>query len=152
MSLQPTAPLAGTLRVFYSLALLGVILAVVLTGVFTNYKAPEASQDEDEFALQFEEEGGGQGDYTRNVGLILALTGTGLMGTAILGLGSRSNPMRIGLLLAGLGLFGTGVGMGSTGSDDWISFATAALGFVTVAASFPWLEDGLPIGWRRGGA
>jgi len=152
MSLQSTAPLAGTLRVFYFLALFGVILAVVLTGVFTNYKPPKAYQEEDEFARQFEEEGGGQGDYTRNVGLILALTGTGLMGTAILGLGSRFNPMRIGLLLAGLVLFGTGVGMGSTGSNDWTCFVTAAVGFVTVAASFPWLEDGLPIGRRRGGA
>jgi len=60
--------------------------------------------------------------------------------------------MRIGLLLAGLVLFGVGVGVGSTGSPDWLSFVTAAVGFVTVAASFPWLEDGLPIGRRRGGA
>ena len=152
MSLQPTAPLAGTLRVFYFLALLGVILAVVLTGVFTNYEPPKAFQEEDEFARQFEEEEAGQRDYRRNVGLILALTGTGFMGTAILGLGSRFNPVRIGLLLAGLVLFGAGVGVGSTGSNDWISFAAAALGFVTVAASFPWLEDGLPIGRRRRGA
>jgi len=159
MSLQPPAPLAGTLRVFYFLALLGVTLAVVLTGVFTNYESPQpsyessqASWDDDEFARQFEEGGEAQRDYRRNVGLILALTGTGFMGTAILGLSSRFNPVRIGLLLAGLVLFGTGVGVGSTGSHDWLSFVTAAVGFVTVAGSFPWLEEGLPIGRWRGGA
>jgi hypothetical protein len=152
MSVQSAAPLAGTLRVFYFLALLGVTLAIVLTGVFTNYEAPQASRVEDEFARQFEEEGQAQQDYNRNVGLILALTGTAFMGTGILALSSRFNPARIGLLLAGLVLFGVGVGVGSTGSPDWLSFVTAAVGFVTVAASFPWLEDGLPIGRRRGGA
>lgn len=152
MSAQPPAPLAGTLRVFYFLTLFGVILAVVLTGVFTNYEPPKTSWDQDEFVRQFEEEEAAQRDYRRNVGLILALTGTGFMGTGILGLSSRFNPARIGLLLAGLILFGVGVGMGSTGSDDWVSFLTAALGFVTVAGGFPWLEDGLPIGRRRAGA
>jgi hypothetical protein len=162
MIVQPPAPLTGTLRVFYFLALLGVTLAMVLTGVFTNYEAPAAFQYEeeiapgygydDEFAPGYEEENGGQGDYWRNVGIILALTGTGFMGAAILGLGSRFNPMRVGLLLAGLVLFGIGVGTASAGSDHWLSFVMAALGFVTVAGSFPWLEEGLPIGRRRAGA
>ncbi|MDP2948633.1 MAG: hypothetical protein Q8P22_03760 [Chloroflexota bacterium] len=152
MSDQPPAPLAGTLRVLYFLALLGVTLAVVLTGVFTNYERPQAPREEDEFTRQFEDEGAAQGDYERNVGLILALTGTGLMGAAILGLNSRFNPVRSGLLLAGLGLFGAGVGVGSTGSNDWITFVTSALGFVTVAGSFPWLEEGLVIGRMRGSA
>ncbi|MGQ9573053.1 MAG: hypothetical protein ACUVV3_07715 [Dehalococcoidia bacterium] len=149
MNVQPSAPLAGTLRVFYFLTLLGVTLAVVLTGVFTNYGPPDAYQSEDEFIREFRQEQGAQRDYSRNVGLILGLTGTAFMGASVLGLSSRFNPMRIGLLLAGFILFGAGVATGSTGSQDWLCFLTAALGFVTVAGSFPWLEEGLLFSRRR---
>lgn len=147
MSPQETPPMAGVFRVFFFLAVAAVTVAVVVVGVFNFYEPPgeEAAGFE-----QFQFDGGTdeQADYNRNIGVILSLIGTATMAGAILGLGSRFNPLRAGLLVAGVGLLLSGVVIGANGSDDWLAFLMAALGFATLVGSSPWLEEGLPIGWR----
>ena len=154
MSDERPAPLAGVLRVLYFIAILAATLSLVFTGVFMIYEPPGGG---DEFAVQFEEEEGwdqsdsDQSDYQRNVGLILTLVGTTTMVAAVAGLGARANALRSGLLLAGVSVFGVGVGMGSSGANNWLVILTSGLAFAALAASLPALEDGLPIALRRGG-
>jgi hypothetical protein len=148
MSDERPAPLAGVLRVLYLIAILTATLSLVLTGVFTIYESPDGG---DEFAEQFQEEGSDQSDYGRNVGLILTLVGTTTMVAAVAGLGARANALRSGLLLAGVSVFSVGVGMGFSGSDNWLVILTSGLAFAALVASLPALEDGLPIALRRGG-
>jgi len=149
MSDERPAPLAGVLRVLYLIAILTATLSLVLAGVFTIYESPDGG---DEFAEQFqEEEGSDQSDYGRNVGLILTLVGTTTMAAAVAGLGARANALRSGLLLAGVIVFSVGVGMGFSGSDNWLVILTSGLAFAALVASLPALEDGLPIALRRGG-
>jgi len=149
MSDERPAPLAGVLRVLYLIAILAATLSLVLTAVFSIYEPPGQG---DEFAREFEEEEGpGDSDYGRNIGLILTLVGTAAMATAIMGLGARANALRSGLLLAGVGLFSGGVGTGFSGSDNWLTILTSGLAFAALALTFPALEDGLPIALGRGG-
>jgi hypothetical protein len=149
MSDERPAPLAGVLRVLYLIAIFTAALSLVLTGVFTIYEAPDGG---DEFAAQFQEdEGSDQADYQRNVGLLLTLIGTTTMGAAVAGLGAKANALRSGLLLTGVILFSTGVGMGVSGSDNWLVILTSGLAFAYLVVSLPALEDGLPIALRRGG-
>ena len=150
MSSERPAPLAGMLRVLYLIAILAATLSLVLTGVFSIYEPPDGG---DEFVQQYEvQEGPPQSDYGRNIGLILTLVGTTTMAAAILGLGAWANALRSGLLLAGVIVFSVGVGMGFSGSDNWLVILTSGLAFAALAASLPALEDGLPIALRRSGA
>jgi hypothetical protein len=152
MSDERPAPLAGVLRVLYSIAIFTAALSLVLTGVFTIYEPPGGG---DEFAGQFEEfeeaEGSDQSDYGRNVGLILTLIGSTTMAAAVAALGARANALRSGLLLTGVILFSTGVGMGASGSDNWLVILTSGLALAYLVVSLPALEDGLPFALRRGG-
>ena len=149
MSDERPAPLAGVLRVLYLIAILAATLSLVLTGVFSIYEPPDGG---DEFVQGYEvQEGPAQSDYGRNIGLILTLLGTTAMAAAIAGLGARANALRSGVLLAGVGVFGAGVGVGFAGSDNWLTILTSGLAFAVLAASLPALEDGLPIALRRGG-
>ena len=149
MSDERPAPLAGVLRVLYLIAILAATLSLVLTGVFSIYEPPDQG---DEFAREFEEqEGPADSEYGRNIGLILTLVGTATMYTAIVGLGARANALRSGLLLAGVGVFSGGVGVGFAGSDNWLTIMTSGLAFAALVVSLPALEDGLPIALRRGG-
>jgi len=150
MSDERRAPLAGVLRVLYLIAILAATLSLVLTGVFAIYEPPDGG---DEFVQQFEEEtGSDQSDYGRNIGLILTLVGTTAMAGAIVALGARANALRSGLLLAGVSVFSVGVGMGFSGSDNWLVILTSGLAFAALAVCLPALEDGLPMALGRGGA
>lgn len=149
MSQQETPPLAGLLRVVFFLAVAVLAITVVVTGVTTLYEAP--SRDEGEFqqvegfeGFTFQEDQE-RADYNRNIGLILGLIGTVTIGVGLLGLGSRFNPLRAGLLAGGVSLVMGGVGVGSSGSDDWLTFLTSGLAFLTLMGSSLWLEAGLPV-------
>ena len=166
MNQQQTSPMAGVLRVLFFLAVAIVAVTVVVSGVTTLYKAPsgdEGGLDEfegfeiegfeefeqlEEFGVfdgfEFEEDQE-SADYNRNLGLIFGLIGTATIAVGLLGLGSRFNPLRAGLLAGGVGLVLTGVGVGSSGSDDWLTFVTSGLALLTLLGSVAWLDEGLPV-------
>ena len=148
MSSERPVPLAGVLRFLYLIAILTATLSLILTGVFILYEAPDEGT---EFVSGFgEEEEAPQSDYARNVGLILTLVGTTAMATSILALGARANALRSGLLLAGIGVFAGGVGAASAGANNWLAILMSGLAFVVLAASFPMLENGMPVALGRG--
>jgi hypothetical protein len=140
-------PLSGVFRVVYFLTLAVVTLMVVVSAIVAFYDEPSAGTV-DEFGFGFEEGIGddSQENYRRNVSLILTITSAGLFATSILGLGSRFNPLRSGLLLGGLLVYLTGVGFWASSSDQWIGFVMTALNFAVLGGGFLYLEEGLPLG------
>ena len=148
---EPAASLAGFFRILYFLAAAIITITVVVTGVTSFYEPPDGGDEfrfegfegDSGFVLQGNDE---RADYNRNLGLIFGLVGTAFMATAILGLGSRFNPLRAGLLIAGLALFNIGTGFGASGSDDWLTFLVSAIAFVVVVGSVLWVDEGLPMG------
>ena len=89
------------------------------------------------------------GDYERNIMIILAIIASALFAAAVLGLGGRFNPLRAGLLGGGLIVFLTAMFYWGDASNDWLGFLVSLVAFVVLAAGFPFLEDGLPIKERR---
>ena len=89
------------------------------------------------------------GDYERNIMIILVVIASALFVAALLGLGRRFNPLRAGLLGGGLVVFLTAMVFWGDASNDWLGFPAALITFVVLAASFPFLEDGLPMEARR---
>ena len=149
MSHQQTPPLAGVLRVVFFLAVASMAVTAVIIGVTTLYEAPSGDQSEfrdfegfETFIIEQDEE---TADYNRNVGLILSFIGMGTIALGLLGLGSRFNALRAGLLAGGVGLVFGGVAVGSGGSDDSLTFLTSGLAFLTLLACSPWLEEGFPL-------
>lgn len=153
-------PLAGFFRVLYFLAATTVTVAVVATGVATFADAPDDpySTRYSDGPIDYQDEQTAyekdKADYERDTGLVLSLVGTAVMAAAVLGLGSRFNALRGGLLLGGLLLFLTGVGGqdaisfssgGPERSDVWISFVVSCIAFVAVIGSCLWLDDGIPL-------
>jgi len=155
MSQDQSPPMAGTLRALFFLAVASLAIAAAVSGVTTLYDPPASEQDE------FRDAGGINGfsfgpdedkaDYNRNVGLIVGLIGAAVSTGSLLGLGSRFNALRSGMLAGGVGLVLAGVGFGSSGSDDWLTFVTSGLGLLGLLASALWLDDGLPVGRGRSG-
>ena len=158
MGQDQAKPMAGVLRVLFFLAVAALGITVVLSGVTTLYDPPAGEQDE------FRDAGGFNGfsfgpdedkaDYNRNVGLIVGLIGVAVSTGGLLGLGSRFNSLRSGMLAGGVALVLVGVGFGSSGSDDWLTFVTSGLGLLGLLVGALWLDDGLPVNWlsRRSGA
>ena len=89
------------------------------------------------------------GDYERNIMIILAAIASALFAAAVLGLGRRFNPLRAGLLGGGLIVFLTAMVYWGDASNDWLGFVVSLVAFVVLAAAFPFLEDGLPMKERR---
>ena len=87
-------------------------------------------------------------DYNRNVSLIFTTISAGVFATAILGFGSRFNPLRAALMLAGLSLYLIGVAVWSGGSDQWIGFVISGIVFAVLAFGYLFLEEGLPLSAR----
>jgi hypothetical protein len=154
MNQRQTPALAGVLKVVFFLAAASMAVTAVTIGVTTLYEAP--SGEEAEFG-EFEgfqgfvnEQDEETADYNRNVGLILGFIGIGTIALGLLGLGSRFNPLRAGLLGGGAGLVFAGVAVGSGGSNDWLTFLTSGLAFLTLVACSPWLDEGLPLNMLTG--
>ena len=89
------------------------------------------------------------GDYERNIMIILAVIASALFAAAVLGLGGRFNPLRAGLLGGGLVVFLTAMGFWGSASNDWLGLPVSLVAFVVLAAVFPFLEDGMPMEERR---
>jgi hypothetical protein len=149
MSDHQTSPLAGLLRVVFFLGVAVVGVTAVVTGVTNLYEEPSADDERFEEFQGFEgivfEQDRDTANYNRNLGIIFGFIGIGAIALGILGLGARFNPLRSGLLGAGVSLVFAGVLAGSSGSDDWLTFVTSGLAFLTLVACSPWLEDGLPL-------
>lgn len=154
MAQERDAPLAGLFRVVYALSAAVLTAAVVLTAIFAFYDAPGGDGEEfggfDE-SNGFAQEDESDGNYRRNVSLILMVTSAGVFATSVLGLGSRFNALRSGLLLGGLAMYLTGVGFWSDGNDQWIGFVLTLIAFAALAGSFAWLDEGLPLGGAKPG-
>jgi len=157
MGQDQAKPMAGVLRVLFFLAVAVLGITVVLSGVTTLYDAPATDEQPADgfegfngFSFGPDEE---KADYNRNVGLIVGLIGVAVSSGGLLGLGSRHNALRSGLLAGGVGLVLAGVIYGSDGSDDWLTFLTSGLGLLGLLVSALWLDDGLPVNWlsRRSG-
>lgn len=140
-------PLSGVFRVVYFLATAVVTLMVVVSAIVAFYDEPsEAGVDEFGFGFQEGITDDSQENYRRNVALILSITSGGLFATSILGLGSRFNPLRSGLLLGGLLVYLASVGFWASSSDQWVGFIMTALNFAVLGGGFLYLEEGLPLG------
>lgn len=141
-------PLSGVFRVMYFLATTVVTLFVIISALTAFYDGPEGTQDPG-FGLGFENTITGvddeQNDYNRNVSLILQVTSAALFATAVLGLGSRFNPLRAALVLSGLLVYLVGVGFWAQSSDQWLGFVTTVANFAVLGVGFLWLEEGLPL-------
>jgi hypothetical protein len=142
--------MAGVLRVLFFLAVAVLGITAVVSGVTTLYDPPSGGENGEFEGLNgFESFGPDQdtADYNRNVGLIVGLVGAAVSTAGLLGLGSRFNTLRAGLLAGGVGLVLAGVGFGSSGSDDWLTFLTSGLALAGLLVSSLWLDDGLPVKW-----
>ncbi len=155
MSQQQTSPMSGVLRVLFFLAVAIVAVTVVVSVVTTLYEAPSGDEGGFEEFEGFEgfgfERDQESADYNRNLGLIFGLIGTATIAVGLLALGSRFNPLRAGLLAGGVGLVLTGVGVGSSGSDDWLIFLTSGLALLVLLGSAYWLDEGLQLEMRTQG-
>jgi len=148
MTSRTDVPLSGFFRVAYLLATAVVSVMVLVTAIVSFYRPPEEEQIGFPRGSVVIAQGGNepQENYNRNVALILTTTSAGVLAIAILGLGSRLNALRSGLVLGGLGIYLVGIGFWASSSDQWIGFVLTLIVFGVLALGFPWLEEGLPIG------
>ncbi len=104
MSLPKIPPLAGLLRVLFFLAVAVIGITTAVLGVTTIYEVPSADEDAfdgfEGFVFEQDEE---TADYNRNLGLVFGFIGIATIAVGVLGLGSRFNPLRTGLLGGGVG-------------------------------------------------
>jgi hypothetical protein len=153
---RPDPAHSGVLRTIYFLALAAVAFFTVLTAVRGFYDPPDGNAVD--FPPGFEDTSGqsdfqqaqdDQRDYNRNVSLIFTAVSAAVFAAAILGFGSRFNPLRAGLILSALVLFLTAMGFWSTASDKWIGFLMTLINFGVLAGCYLFLEEGLPLGPRE---
>ena len=141
-------PLSGVFRVMYCLATATLTLLVLVTALTAFYDPPEGTSDDFDFGLEgtVVQVDDSKADYNRNVSLIFQVTSAALFATAILGLGSRFNPLRAALVLGGIAVYLTGVGFWAESSEQWLGFLTTLINFAVLGIGFLWLEEGLPLG------
>jgi hypothetical protein len=142
---RPDPPHSGVVRTIYFLAVAAAAIFVAITAVVGFYDPPEgdtAFPSGFEQSLQQEEE---QHDYNRNVSLIFGAVSAATFATAILGLGSRFNPLRAGLILGGLIIFLVAMGFWASSSDKWIGFLMALVNLGALIGSYVGLDEGLPM-------
>ena len=153
---RPDPPHSGVLRTIYFLALAAVAFFTVLTAIRGFYDPPGGNSVD--FPPGFEDPGTGSDfqqaqdereDYNRNITLILTAVSAAVFAAAILGLGSRFNPLRAGLLLGAAVLFLTGMGFWAGASDKWIGFLMTLINFGALAGCYLFLEEGLPLSPRE---
>lgn len=153
---RPDPPHSGVFRTVYFLALAAVAVQLVLSAVFAFYDPPEGDTlgiptgfEDSEFENDLQQAEEERDDYNRNISLILSAVSAAVFAAAILGLGSRFNPLRAGLVLGALVIFLTAVGFWADSSDQWIGFLMTLINFGVLAGCFLWLEEGLPVGPRE---
>jgi len=151
---RPDPPHSGVFRTIYFLAVAVVAFFVVVTAVLGFYDPPEGAPLD--FPPGFEGSGSEfqaaqseRDDYNRNVSLIFAAVSAAVFTAAILGLGSRFNPLRSGLVLGGLVIFLTAMGFWVGSSDQSIGFLMALINFAVLVGCILYVEDGLPMGPRE---
>jgi hypothetical protein len=151
MAVRDDQPLSGVFRVMYFLAMAIVTLLVLVSAITAFYDSPDSESPgvlEPEVDVIFPADESQQ-DYNRNVSLILQVTSAALFATAVLGLGSRFNPLRGSLVLGGLLTYLVGVGYWAESSDQWLGFVTTLANFAILGIGFLWLEEGLPLEPKR---
>lgn len=153
---RPDPPHSGVLRSIYFLALAAVTFFTVLTAVTGFYDPPDGNSvdfppgfEDPGFESDFQQSQDDRHDYNRNVSLIFAAVSAAVFAAAILGLGSRFNPLRAGLLLSALVLFLTAMGFWASSTDQWIGFLMTLINFGVLAGCYIFLEEGLPLNPRE---
>jgi hypothetical protein len=152
---RPDPPHSGVLRSVYFLALAAVVFFTVLTAIIGFYDPPDGdggidlSPGFEDTGGSFQEDQNDRADYARNVALILTAVSAAVFAVGVLGLGSRFNPLRAGLVLGGLVIFLTGMGFWAASSDKWIGFLMSLINLGALGACALYLEEGLPVSPRE---
>jgi len=150
---RPDPPHSGVFRTIYFLAVAATAFFVILTAVLGFYDPPDGNPLD--ISPGFEDSGSvsqaddDRADYNRNVSLIMAAVSGAVYAAAILGLGSRFNPLRAGLVLGGLVIFLTAMGFWSGSSDQSIGFLMALINFAVLVGCILYIEEGLPMSPRE---
>lgn len=147
---RPDPPYSGVFRAAYFLAVAATAFFVVLTAVLSFYDPPEGASLDfppgfEDTGTEFQAAQDEQQDYNRNVSLILAAISAAVFAAAILGLGSRFNTLRSGLLLGALIIFLTAMGFWADSSDQSIGFLMALINFAVLVGCILYLDEGLPM-------
>ena len=149
---RPDPPHSGVLRTVYFLAVAAAAIFVAITAVVGIYEPPAGDTtlptgfQESSLASDSQQE---REDYNRNVTLILSAISAAVFAAAILGLGSRFNPLRAGLILGSLIIFLVSMGFWASSSDKWIGFLMTLVNLGALIGSCIGLEEGLPMGRRE---
>jgi hypothetical protein len=153
---RPDPAHSGVLRTIYFLALAAVAFFTVLTAIRGFYDPPDGNSvnfppgfEEPGIDSDFQQAQDEREDYNRNITLILTAVSAAVFAAAILGLGSRFNPLRAGLVLGSLALFLTAMGFWAGASDKWIGFLMTLINFGVLAGCYLFLEEGLPLSPRE---
>src|SRR5439155_19615601 len=145
---RPDPPHSGVVRTIYFLAVAAAAIFVAITAVVGFYDPPAGDTafpsgfEESSIASDSQQE---REDYNRNVTLILSAISAAVFAAAILGLGSRFNPLRAGLILGGLIIFLVAMGFWASSSDKWIGFLMTLVNLGALIGSSIGLEEGLPM-------
>jgi hypothetical protein len=148
---RPDPPYSGVVRTVYFLAVAAAAIFVAITAVVGFYNPPEGDTafpsgfEESSFASDTQQQQQEKEDYNRNVTLILSAVSAAAFAAAILGLGSRFNPLRAGVILGGLAIFLVAMGFWASSSDKWIGFLMTLVNFGALLGSYVGLEEGLPM-------
>jgi hypothetical protein len=133
-----------------------VAFFTVLTAIRGFYDPPDGNSvdfppgfEDPRTGIDFQQARDEREDYNRNITLILTAVSAAVFAVAILGLGSRFNPLRAGLLLGAAVLFLTGLGFWAGASDKWIGFLMTLINFGVLAGCYLFLEEGLPLSPRE---
>ncbi len=117
---RPDPPHSGVVRTVYFLAVAVAAIFVAITAVVGFYEPPAGDTalpsgfEESSIAsgAQHEKE-----DYNRNVTLILSAVSAAAFAAVILGLGSRFNPLRAGVILGALIIFLVAMGFWASSGE-----------------------------------
>src|SRR6266542_3562832 len=145
---RPDPPHSGVVRTIYFLAVAAAAIFVAITAVVGFYDPPAGDTalpsgfQESSLASDSQQE---REDYNRNVTLILSAISAAVFAGSILGLGSRFNPLRAGLILGGLIIFLVSMGFWASSSDKWIGFLMTLVNLGALIGSYVGLEEVLPM-------
>jgi len=145
---RPDPPHSGVVRTVYFLAVAVAAIFVAITAVVGFYEPPAGDTalpsgfEESSIATGAQHE---KEDYNRNVTLILSAVSAAAFAAVILGLGSRFNPLRAGVILGALIIFLVAMGFWASSSDKWIGFLMTLVNFGALLGSYVGLEEGLPM-------